>query len=82
MILTSETIYEAENSANLCKLINTCLKDDGVAYVAAKHNYFGCSGSIEFFKTTCRNDFNVKTVFEHSEGVRREIIKLTKQQAP
>ncbi|KAJ3320618.1 Histidine protein methyltransferase 1 [Boothiomyces sp. JEL0866] len=78
VILTSETIYEAESIPSLLELIKQLLAPNGAAFVAAKHNYFGCTGSIAIFKQAC-TEFNMEPVFIHSDGVRREIIKLTLQ---
>jgi SAM-dependent methyltransferase len=77
VILTCETIYSKENHASLLLLMKSILKPNGIILVAAKHNYFGCSGSMPLFKSTCLEfGFKIETVFEHCQGIRREIIKL------
>ncbi|KAI8896389.1 hypothetical protein BC833DRAFT_597696 [Globomyces pollinis-pini] len=77
VILSSETIYEAENIPKLLKIIQKVLKRSGFALIAAKHNYFGCTGSLQLFKQhAIECSFQCDTVFCFSSGVRREIVKL------
>ncbi|KAJ2994631.1 hypothetical protein HDV02_001459 [Globomyces sp. JEL0801] len=77
VILSSETIYEAENIPKLLKLTQKVLKRSGFALIAAKHNYFGCTGSLQLFKQhAIECSFQCDTVFCFSSGVRREIVKL------
>jgi predicted nicotinamide N-methyase len=77
IILTSETIYSSQNIPVLLSLIRSILKPGGFVLVAAKHNYFGCTGSMPIFKTFVEDSgFQMETVFEQAKGVRREIVKL------
>ncbi|KAJ3131524.1 hypothetical protein HK101_004705, partial [Irineochytrium annulatum] len=51
VILTSETIYSAESHARLDAVIRRNLRrPNGMALVAAKTSYFGCSGSLRAFE--------------------------------
>lgn len=50
LILSSETIYSAEAMPHLIALIRALLKPpNGIALIAAKRLYFGCSGSVHQF---------------------------------
>ncbi|KAJ3087423.1 hypothetical protein HK102_011144 [Quaeritorhiza haematococci] len=50
VILTSETIYSEDSQRSLYNLMKSALKPGtGVAFVAAKSNYFGCTGSLHTF---------------------------------
>lgn len=79
IILTCETVYDAESIPHLFNLIQKSLKPNGVAYIAAKSHYFGCSGSLLQFKQLCKlraPNCTLETVFTHKATVRREIVRL------
>ena len=77
VILTSETIYSFENYSCLLKLMKSCLKKDGIIYLAAKKIYFGCSGSLLLFKNACADHgFRWETVCVYNAGVDREILEI------
>ncbi|XP_068231473.1 histidine protein methyltransferase 1 homolog isoform X2 [Palaemon carinicauda] len=78
-ILTSETIYNPECHEKLLALMTNNLKQDGKILLAAKTYYFGVGGGILQFCDLVKKkgDLNIKTVFTHEEGVRREIVELT-----
>ena len=79
MILTSETIYETNNLPSLVHLIKELLQPKGIVLVAAKSNYFGCSGSLSQFLTVYEQiipNCTFETVFVDTSSVRREIIKV------
>ncbi|KAA0191722.1 hypothetical protein HAZT_HAZT011169 [Hyalella azteca] len=90
VIMTSETIYNQENYEKILKVFTTCLKPHGVVYpllhcserhillLAAKSYYFGVGGGTASFlaaveRTGCLQH---KKLFEHTSGVRREIIEI------
>jgi SAM-dependent methyltransferase len=78
IIVTSETIYNADSIPSLLELSSKILAQDGYMLVAAKY-YFGCSGSLELFKQKAMEfNFKFNLVFSTHEGVKREIIKLYK----
>ncbi|KAJ3103357.1 hypothetical protein HDU97_010195 [Phlyctochytrium planicorne] len=80
VVLTSETIYSKESQASLYKAIETCLaRPHGVALIAAKTSYFGCSGTLLDFLdlVESKGTMNAETVFEEKEGVARRIVKIT-----
>ncbi|KAJ3345509.1 Histidine protein methyltransferase 1 [Kappamyces sp. JEL0680] len=77
VVLTSETIYSADSIPRLLRLIKHLLGTTGLALVAAKHTYFGCSGSLELFKIQAEAmGFRLESVFKHGSGIRREIIAV------
>lgn len=79
IVLTSETIYASESHDKLLELIKTIIKPNGVLYIAAKHTYFGCSGSLPLFIHRLRQDSRVRcveTVWVETESVRREIVRV------
>ncbi|KAI8826245.1 uncharacterized protein EV422DRAFT_601232 [Fimicolochytrium jonesii] len=79
IILTSETIYSADSHRKLLDLIKAVIKPGGIAYVAAKTTYFGCSGSLPQFLQLVEEDGSAKeiqSVWVEAHSVRREIVKL------
>jgi predicted nicotinamide N-methyase len=78
IILTSETIYSIEYHQRLYKIIKNSLNEHGIVYIAAKANYFGCSGSLYQFLDLVQKDnkFSIEVVFTNSDSIRREIVKL------
>ncbi|KAJ1552552.1 Histidine protein methyltransferase 1, partial [Nowakowskiella sp. JEL0078] len=81
VVLTAETIYAEDTHAALHDMIDVALKRGGTAYVAAKTNYFGCSGSMHTFQTLVagRGVFAMRRVFAHVDTVKREIVALSCQ---
>ncbi|XP_054288397.1 histidine protein methyltransferase 1 homolog isoform X1 [Macrosteles quadrilineatus] len=79
LIVTSETIYNPANYTKLHETIKRLLKPDGMALIGAKSYYFGVGGSIKQFEKLVKekNVFEVETVWKCSQGVQREILKLT-----
>ncbi|KAJ3115153.1 Histidine protein methyltransferase 1 [Phlyctochytrium bullatum] len=80
LVLTSETIYSAESMVALYDAIEKSLsRPSGIALVAAKTSYFGCSGSLQDFLALVktRNVFQAETVWQQTQGVAREIVKLS-----
>lgn len=78
LILTSETIYNAENYRKLLDIFKMKLKGDGMALVAAKTYYFGVGGGCRDFEQLIRDDGQLQSevVFVVSENVQREILKV------
>ncbi|XP_037027450.1 histidine protein methyltransferase 1 homolog [Bradysia coprophila] len=78
LILTSETIYNANNYGKLLNVFKTKLKDDGMALVAAKTYYFGVGGGCRDFERLVKDDGSLQSevVFVVSENVPREILKV------
>ncbi|XP_066942892.1 histidine protein methyltransferase 1 homolog isoform X1 [Macrobrachium rosenbergii] len=78
-ILTSETIYNQECHEKLLTLMTNNLKQNGKILLAAKTYYFGVGGGILQFCDLIKKkgNLNIKTVYTHEEGVKREIIELT-----
>ncbi|KAJ3227287.1 Histidine protein methyltransferase 1 [Clydaea vesicula] len=81
IILTSETLYEKRNYKSLLTVMkNLTKKRNGFCLIAAKANYFGCSGSLKEFENLILRDevFNweVLKIFD-GNNVRREIVKLS-----
>ncbi|KAK9751295.1 Lysine methyltransferase [Popillia japonica] len=79
IILTSETIYNTESYSKLHSIFTNCLKKDGVVYVAAKTYYFGVGGGLRSFEefVSSKGILNFTPVWTHSNGISREIIKLS-----
>ena len=50
-----------------------------IRYIAAKTYYFGVGGGTRQFEALVRADgaMAVQSVFDHGEGVRREILRLS-----
>ncbi|KAJ3016081.1 hypothetical protein HKX48_004205 [Thoreauomyces humboldtii] len=79
VILTAETIYASESHQRLLDLISSVIRPGGVAYIAAKTTYFGCSGSLPMFLhlvKTSGKAMDVETVWVESSSVRREIVRI------
>jgi len=79
-ILTSETIYNPENYCKLLAVFDQVLKAEGSIYVAAKTQYFGVGGNLRQFEKLINDQkiWKIETCFCSEEGVRREIIKLSR----
>lgn len=77
-ILTSETIYNAQNYEKIINIIKSKLKSTGVCYLAAKLHYFGVGGSLREFETILlkENLFKTETVFSCNDNVGREVLKI------
>ena len=81
LILSSETIYDSSSYNSQTLLIDHCLSPGGKVLIAAKYQYFGCSGSLTMFLNHVRRVFKywkISTVFVSVDGIRREIIQLEK----
>ena len=78
VILTSETIYNIEAQKSLYELMKFSIKPSGVAFVAAKSYYFGVGGGTDQFAEVVNEDgaFDISTVTTSSEGVKREILTM------
>uniref|UniRef100_A0A1I8PYU0 protein-histidine N-methyltransferase n=1 Tax=Stomoxys calcitrans TaxID=35570 RepID=A0A1I8PYU0_STOCA len=81
MILTSETIYNAQNHQKLLNCLCDKLTVDGKVYVAAKTYYFGVGGGLRQFESLIEKDqrLSFKSVWLSTEGVNREIILLERK---
>ncbi|XP_046677912.1 histidine protein methyltransferase 1 homolog isoform X2 [Homalodisca vitripennis] len=79
LIVSSETIYNPDNYLKLHDTIQRLLKPSGTALVGAKSYYFGVGGSTRQFEKLVkeRDVFDVEVVWRCSQGVQREILKLT-----
>ncbi|RKP07647.1 hypothetical protein THASP1DRAFT_16736, partial [Thamnocephalis sphaerospora] len=80
LILTAETIYHEASHAKLHDAICHALrKPDGVAYVAAKTVYFGCTGSTLTFEqhVQAAGQLRLERCHQVESSVRREILKLS-----
>ncbi|RWS26808.1 histidine protein methyltransferase 1-like protein [Leptotrombidium deliense] len=82
LILTSETIYNAENHSILVELIKNCLSENGVAFVAAKSYYFGVGGGILDFQQFIQSDPRLicEECFASESTIPRIIIKINFKQ--
>ncbi|XP_043269831.1 histidine protein methyltransferase 1 homolog [Venturia canescens] len=80
-IITSETIYNPANQGKLYKVLKKTLKQNGIGYVAGKTYYFGVGGGMRQFETLVKEDnfFDVEIVWKSTEGLQREIMKLTRR---
>lgn len=80
LILTSETIYSASSHQQLLNAMAQNLRPDGIALVAAKTTYFGCSGSLAMFLRQAEQHCRVQQIecllTVSDAGVRREIVML------
>ena len=80
LILSADTIYNAEATRRLWKLVSEQLRDGGVAYIAAKSYYFGVGGSVAdlLALVTADGRFDCRTVrtFEDGASNRREVLEL------
>uniref|UniRef100_A0A1B6IAA4 protein-histidine N-methyltransferase n=1 Tax=Homalodisca liturata TaxID=320908 RepID=A0A1B6IAA4_9HEMI len=79
LIVSSETIYNPDNYLKLHDTIQRLLKPSGTALVGAKSYYFGVGGSTRQFEKLVkeRDIFDLEVVWRCSQGVQREILKLT-----
>lgn len=77
LVLTSETIYRDESVPSLISLLKSCVTPNSLILVAAKVFYFGVGGSISaFVKAVEEAGGRAETVWEHSTGVGRKILKI------
>ncbi|XP_052864512.1 histidine protein methyltransferase 1 homolog [Anopheles cruzii] len=81
LILTSETIYNAQNYGKLLDLFDRKLSPGGIVYLAAKTYYFGVGGGIRLFEKEIDTDgrFRYETVWRCDSGVKREIMKIERK---
>lgn len=82
LILSSETIYDSSAYSSFTSLIDTCLKPGGKVLIAAKYQYFGCSGSLSSFMHYLHLNYpswTVSTVADLADGVRRSIVQIVKE---
>ncbi len=80
VILTSETIYNKDYHSRLLDLIESTLSKNGICYIAAKHTYFGCSGTLFDFiaLVKSRGKMRAETIKVFAQqGIRREIVSLS-----
>ena len=83
LILSSDTIYNVEDTKKLAKVIHHCLKrksdENAIALVAAKRYYFGVGGSTATFMKFCDDAALtcdvVKEIMDGASNV-REIIRV------
>nr|SVE74404.1 EOG090X0C09 [Daphnia barbata] len=80
IILTAETIYNPENYRKLIGIFEGTIKKNGVIYVATKHVYFGVGGNLYEFEKLLQQSgrWNTSICFCSNEGVKREILKITR----
>jgi predicted nicotinamide N-methyase len=81
-ILSSETIYDSSSYSSFTDLVNKTLKMGGKLLIAAKYQYFGCSGSLNMFLYHLKSQYpswKVSTVMESSDGVRRQVVQVIKE---
>lgn len=78
IILTSETIYNANNYGKLIALLKNKLKPGGLALLAAKVYYFGVGGGLRSLEQALDADgaFGHRVAWECDNGVRREILEI------
>ena len=59
--------------------MKSIVKPQGRALIAAKSNYFGCTGSLHQFLLLVKSDplCSVTQVYANADYVRREIIQIT-----
>ncbi|KAL1497765.1 hypothetical protein ABEB36_008667 [Hypothenemus hampei] len=78
-IFTSETIYNIDCYEKLHEVFQKLLKKDGEIYLAAKSYYFGVGGGITSFKEFMEQKkiFQYKTCWTSSDGLKREILKIS-----
>jgi hypothetical protein len=87
LVLSSETIYDANNYVSLGQLISKTLKHGGLALIACKSYYFGCSGSAFDFSNFInkqQDDITLRCEIIWTDdgiesAVRRHIMAVRKQ---
>jgi SAM-dependent methyltransferase len=84
VILTAETLYTAETTRQIFRLIQRLLKPSGVALIASKKYYFGVGGGTYDLEVLCRGassglDYELVARFEDTHSNVREVIRLTKK---
>ncbi|XP_049794196.1 histidine protein methyltransferase 1 homolog [Schistocerca nitens] len=79
IILSSETIYNPQNQQKLCSVFKKTLNSNGTVYLAGKTYYFGVGGSLRQFESMLcsAGDLASETCWKSSDGVQREILKIT-----
>ena len=82
VILTSETIYNVDAQKSLYELMKSSMKPSGVAFVAAKSYYFGVGGGTDQFAEMVKKDsaFDVSRVITSSQGVKREVLVMQRNE--
>ena len=81
LILTSETIYNAQHYDDLIEVFDKCLTDDGVVWLAAKVHSFGVGGGLRQFEASLEKagKFDFRTVAKIDDGVKREILEIQRR---
>ncbi len=82
LILTSETIYSLGSQDSLLALLSKCLRPEGRVLLAAKTHYFGVGGGLRQFEERLEahaGRWEFKTVWRTEQGVKREILEITKK---
>lgn len=77
LILTSETIYNANNYLKLIKLFEKKLKPSGRILLIAKNYYFGVGGSItEFLNVLKSSKMSSDVVWTSTDGVKKTLLNI------
>jgi predicted nicotinamide N-methyase len=82
LILSSETIYDSSSYSSFTKLVDQCLRLGGILLIAAKYQYFGCSGSLHLFLNHLKSNYpswKISVVMESGAGVRRQVVQVVKE---
>lgn len=79
IILTSETIYNANYYGALHNLFQHLLADNGTVYLANKSHYFGVGGGVLLFETFIKinNLFHINTLKTLDDGLQRMVMRLS-----
>lgn len=85
LILTAETLYTAETTKQVFRLISKLLKPGGIALVASKKYYFGVGGGTYDLDVLCKAatsclEYEMIARFEDAHSNVREVIRLTRKQ--
>ncbi|CEO98971.1 protein-histidine N-methyltransferase [Plasmodiophora brassicae] len=84
MVFSCDTLYSAATYPSLVRMIDRCLKRDGIAFVAAKTYYFGVGGSVQAFLDTVNQADGalhgaVIATLEDGQSNIREIVEIRKR---
>ncbi|RXN01594.1 Histidine protein methyltransferase 1-like [Acipenser ruthenus] len=79
LIFTSETIYNTAYYPSLHEVFLQLLVPAGLVYLATKAHYFGVGGGLHLFESFVeqKDVFNIKSLKEVEEGLKRHVVALS-----
>ncbi|XP_041123847.1 histidine protein methyltransferase 1 homolog [Polyodon spathula] len=79
LIFTSETIYNTAYYPSLHEVLLQLLAPAGLVYLATKAHYFGVGGGLHLFESFVeqKDVFNIKSLKEVEEGLKRHVVALS-----